>query len=254
MAKYSVGIDFGTLSGRALLADVSNGREIACVTYEYPHGVMSDSLGGKKLPMDWALEDPHDYLGVLGNAVPALLAETKVDPKDIVGVGIDFTSCSPLPVYKDGTPLCFAERWKEDPHAYVKLWKHHASQPQADRLNETAEKTGQKWLSTYGGKISSEWMIPKLMQILDECPELYSDMDYFVESGDWVVWQLTGNLFATPAPPDINRYGAGKTGILQENSSKYLPRDLKTQQKQSFLASSPRWALAPEDSPRRWLP
>ena len=127
MTKYSVGIDFGTLSGRALLADVSNGCEIACVTYEYPHGVMSDSCGGKKLPMDWALQDPGDYLEVIVKTVPALLEKTKVNPKDIIGIGNDFTACTPLPVYSDGTPLCFTEKWKDEPHAYVKLWKHHAS-------------------------------------------------------------------------------------------------------------------------------
>ena len=93
-----------------------------------------------------ALQDPRDYLEVIVKTVPALLQKTKVNPKDIIGIGIDFTACTPLPDYKDGTPLCFIEKWKDEPHAYVKLWKHHASQPQADRLNETAEKTGQEWL------------------------------------------------------------------------------------------------------------
>ena len=194
MAKYSLGIDFGTLSGRALLVDASDGREIACSAFEYPHGVIDGSLFGEKLPMDTALQDPADYIEVLKNAVPAVLRESGADPADIIGVGIDFTSCSPMPVYKDGTPLCFTEKWGKNRNAYVKLWKHHAAQDKADRLNAVAAERGEKWLDTYGGKVSSEWMIPKLWQTLSEAPELYDDMDYYIEAGDWVVWKLSGRM------------------------------------------------------------
>ena len=194
MAKYSLGIDYGTLSGRALLVDVSDGREIACRAYEYPHGVIDDTLAGNKLPMDTALQDPRDYIEVLKNTVPQVISDGGVDPAEIIGVGIDFTSCSPMPVYKDGTPLCCVPKWENDRNAYVKLWKHHAAQDKADRLNAVAAERGEKWLDTYGGKVSSEWMIPKLWQTLSEAPELYDDMDYFIEAGDWLVWRLCGHL------------------------------------------------------------
>ena len=92
----------------------------------------------------------------------------------------------------DGTPLCFLEEYECEPHAYVKLWKHHAAQPHANKLNAIAEERGEKWLNNYGGKISSEWAIPKVWQLLDEAPEIYEKMDRFIEAADWVVWQLTG--------------------------------------------------------------
>ncbi len=193
MAKYVVGVDFGTLSGRALLVNVENGEELASAVYEYPHGVMDKTLpSGKTLPPDWALEHPQDYLDVFSNTIPAVLKESGVASEDVIGVGIDFTACTLLPVKSDGTPLCFLDQYKNEPHAYIKLWKHHAAQDKANKLNEIAEKTGQKWLPRYGGKISSEWAIPKIWQTLDEAPEIYQEADYFIEAADWVIWQLTG--------------------------------------------------------------
>jgi L-ribulokinase len=193
MTKYSIGVDFGTLSGRAVLVDVASGAELASSVYEYPHGVMDERIPcGKKLPPDWALEHPQDYLDVFAHTVPDVLRQTGVSPEDVIGLGVDFTACTILPVKKDGTPLCFLDGFRENPHAYVKLWKHHAAQDKANRLNEIAAGRGEKWLKRYGGKISSEWAIPKLWQILDEAPEVYDAMDRFIEATDWVVWQLTG--------------------------------------------------------------
>lgn len=193
MAKYTIGIDFGTLSGRAVLVDVSSGKELASSEYLYPHAVMDTALpSGKKLGHDWALQHPQDYLDVLTNTIPAVLKESGIDSGDVIGVGTDFTACTVLPVKKDGTPLCFLEEYKNHPHAYIKLWKHHAAQDQANRLNALAEEMGEDWLSRYGGKISSEWEFPKLLQIVEEAPEIYDAMDYFVEAADWIVWQLTG--------------------------------------------------------------
>ena len=193
MAKYTIGIDFGSLSGRALLVNVKTGEELAAKEYLYPHVVMDEQLPcGKLLPADWALQHPQDYLDVLSNTIPQLLEETGVKAEDIIGVGIDFTACTVLPVKADGTPLCFLDKFKENPHAYVKLWKHHAAQDKANKLNAIATERGEKWLARYGGKISSEWAIPKIWQILDEAPEVYDAMDRFIEAADWIVWQLTG--------------------------------------------------------------
>ena len=195
--RYSIGLDFGTLSGRALLCRLSDGAEVASAVYEYPHGVMDDTFAphpgvSKKLPGDWALQHPDDYIEVVCETIPRLLADTGVDPAAIVGLGIDFTACSPLPVYKNGVPLCRNAAFADDPHAYVKLWKHHAAQPYANRVNALAEERGEKWLSVYGGKISSEWLLPKTMQLYTEAPDVYDAADYFIEAGDWLVWQLTG--------------------------------------------------------------
>ena len=103
-----------------------------------------------------------------------------------------FTACTLLPVQADGTPLCLLPEFQRNPHAYPKLWKHHAAQQQANRLNDIAQARGEWWLGNYGGKISSEWAIPKIWQILNEAPEVYAAADRFIEAADWIVWQLCG--------------------------------------------------------------
>lgn len=193
---YTIGIDFGTLSGRALLVDARSGAEIATAVFDYPHGVIDKTLpaNGRPLPPEWALQHPQDYLDVFAHTVPAVIKAGGIDPAEIVGIGIDFTASSPLPTKADGTPLCFLPEFRDEPHAYVKLWKHHASQPQADRINALARERGEPWLKRYGGKYSSEWFFSKLLQIAEEAPQVYQAIDIFIESADWVVWQLTGVL------------------------------------------------------------
>ncbi len=193
MKTYSIGIDYGTLSGRALLLDLQTGEEVATAVKEYTHGVMYDQLpDGTKLGPDWALQHPLDYIEVLRQTIPSVIKQAGIKPEQVVGIGIDFTACTVLPVKKDGTPLCFADEYKSNPHSYVKLWKHHAAQQDAIRLNEIAEKRGEKFLQRYGGKISSEWMVPKAMQIAREAPDIYAAIDKFIEATDWIIWQLTG--------------------------------------------------------------
>ncbi len=192
--KYAIGVDFGTESGRALLVEVETGREVASAVYSYSHGVIDEKLPESGVPLepDWALQDPEDYLRVFQNTIPHVLGQSGVDAADVIGVGIDFTACTMLPVKADGTPLCTLPEWRAVPHAWVKLWKHHAAQPEADLINETARRMNQAWLDRYGGKISSEWFFSKTLQILNEAPEVYAAADRFIEAADWVVWQLTG--------------------------------------------------------------
>ncbi|HVA91272.1 MAG TPA: ribulokinase [Chloroflexota bacterium] len=191
---YTIGIDYGTESARALLVDVSDGREVATAVYAYAHGVIDQQLpdSGKLLPPDWALQDPHDYLEALRITVPRVLRESGIPAEEVAGIAIDFTACTMMPTTRDGTPLCFLDRWRPDPHAWVKLWKHHAAQGQADRINEVARQRGETWLERYGGKISSEWFFSKALQILEEAPDLYAEAGRFIEATDWVIWQLTG--------------------------------------------------------------
>ena len=191
---YTIGVDFGTESGRALLVDVRDGREVASAVHAYGDGVIDQHLPGsdKPLPPDWALQNPFDYIEVLKQTIPAVLKQAGVKPEEVVGVAIDFTACTMLPTLKDGTPLCGVDQWRSNPHSWVKLWKHHAAQPEADLINETARKMGQGWLQRYGGKISSEWFFSKALQILNEAPEVYAAADRLIEACDWVIWQLTG--------------------------------------------------------------
>jgi L-ribulokinase len=195
VSRYAVGVDFGTESGRAVLVDVADGRTVATAVSAYRNGVIDERLpldGDVPLAPDWALQDPEDYLRVFKEAIPAALRQAGVDPAEVIGVGIDFTACTMLPVKRDGTPLCMLPELRANPHAWVKLWKHHAAQPEADRINEVARATGQPWLDRYGGRISSEWFFSKALQILDEAPEVYAAADRLIEAADWVIWRLTG--------------------------------------------------------------
>jgi L-ribulokinase len=193
---YAIGLDFGTESGRALLVDVATGAEVATATHEYANGVIDRHLPSPdddvRLGADWALQDPEDYIDTLRSTVPRLLSATGIDPADVVGIGVDFTSCTILPTTADGTPLCRLAELRREPHAWVKLWKHHAAQPEADRINAAAAARGEPWLSRYGGRTSSEWFFAKALQILDEAPAIYRAADRLIEGGDWLVWQLTG--------------------------------------------------------------
>jgi L-ribulokinase len=195
-ARCSIGVDFGTESGRVLLLDLESGQELAVCAVRYPHGVIDRTLPGRetRLGADWALQHPQDWTHVIETGVPAVLAEAGVAPDRVIGLGIDFTSCTVLPAEADGTPLCLNPQWAEHPHAWPKLWKHHAAQHVAERLNTVADERGEDFLSRYGGRISSEWYFPKLIEIWLEDREVYDGTHAFLEATDWVVWWLTGTL------------------------------------------------------------
>jgi L-ribulokinase len=193
-SQYVVGVDFGTLSGRAVVVRVADGVEVGTAVHEFAHGVIDRVLPatGTELPPDWALQDPGDYVEVLRTAVPAALAAAGVDPADVIGIGTDFTACTIMPALRDGTPLCRLPDLEGEPHAYPKLWKHHAAQPHADRINALAHERGEPWIGRYGGKISSEWAVAKALQLLEEAPEIYRRAERWIEAADWIIWQLCG--------------------------------------------------------------
>ena len=196
MASYVIGVDFGTESGRAVVIDAADGHELGSSVYAYSNGVIDETLPAPdddvRLAPEWALQDPEDYLRTLQRAIPAAIEVAGVDAADVIGVGIDFTACTMMPTRTDGTPLATLPEFRRNPHAWVKLWKHHAAQPEADLINATARERGEDWLPRYGGKISSEWFYSKALQILDESPEVYQTADRLIEAADWVIWRLTG--------------------------------------------------------------
>ena len=190
----AIGVDFGSLSARAVVVRVDDGTVVGVGVSEYAHAVIDELLPSSavRLPPDWALQLPADYVTSMIAAVRAAMANAGVSADDVVGIGTDFTACTVLPTLADGTPLCELPEFVDRPHAYVKLWKHHAAQSQADRLNSLADERAEPWITRYGGKLSSEWELAKALQLLEEDPELYARMDRWVEAADWIVWQLCG--------------------------------------------------------------
>ncbi len=209
--KYTVGVDYGTLSGRAVVVRLSDGKEMASAVFEYPNAVMDQILNssGKPLGADWALQDANDYIEVLKHAVPEAVRQSGVNPNDVVGIATDFTACTILPVLEDSTPLSNLSEFRDRPHAYVKLWKHHAAQPHADRINDLARARSESWMPRYGGQISSEWELAKGLQLFEEDQEIYDRMHKFVEAADWIVWKLCGSYIR-------NACTAGYKGNLQD--------------------------------------
>ncbi|MDF2576317.1 MAG: ribulokinase [Agromyces sp.] len=216
--RYVIGVDYGTLSGRALVVRVSDGAELGSAVHEYEHAVMDTTLTAGpaaasgtpvRLAPDWALQDPADYVSVLKHAVPAAVAAAGIDPAQVIGIGTDFTACTMVPALADGTPLSALDEFADTPHAYVKLWKHHAAQPHADRINELAHERSEPWINRYGGLISSEWEFAKGLQLFEEAPDVYARMHRWVEAADWIVWQLTGEYVR-------NACTAGYKGIRQD--------------------------------------
>ena len=208
--QHVVGVDFGTLSGRAVVVRVADGAELGSAVHDYAHGVLEERLpDGTPLAPDWALQVPEDYREVLRVAVPAAVAAAGIEPTSVIGIATDFTACTMVPTLADGTPLCELDGWAGRPHAYVKLWKHHAAQPQADRINALAAERGEPWLPRYGGLISSEWELAKGLQLYEEDRSAYDRTERWVEAADWIVWQLCGRYVR-------NACSAGYKGVLQD--------------------------------------
>ena len=191
---YTLGLDFGTLSGRCVVVSCEDGSIVANVAMNYPHAVMSEYIptSDKHLPADYALQVPDDYKKTLEYTVSTAVKESGVDPREIIGICVDFTTCTVFPIDKNATPLCEYAEFEKDPHAYVKLWKHHAAEPYAERINKLLEKYPDDRIKDFGGKVSSEWLLPKLLQVYEEAPEIYRRADIFTEAGDWIVRLLTG--------------------------------------------------------------
>lgn len=212
--RYALGLDFGTGSARAVLLNISDGAEAGQCSEDYPHGVLTESLPGAtdRLPAGWALQDADDYLAVAGRIIPALLRETGIAAEQIAGVGVDFTACTLIPCSSEGEPLSRDPALRARPHAWTKLWKHHGASLQAERINTAAAERAEPFLPYYGGLISPEWLLPKAWQVLEEDPDIYDQTATFVDAGDWLVWQLTGNLTRSACQAGYKGFWSRKHG------------------------------------------
>lgn len=238
--KYTIGIDFGTESARAVLVDVKNGDLAAIAVYPYPHGVITEKLPGSDIELepDWALQHPRDYINALNQTVPKLLKQSQINPDQVIAMGTDFTGSTVLPTTHDGTPLALIEDYQKEPHAWPKLWKHHAAQDKADQLTQLASDRFETFLDRYGGKINAEWFFPKVWEIFDESSTIYNAADRIIEASDWIVWQLTGvetrNLCAAgykalwsksegfPLETFFNAMSQGLTNVVDEKMKREI--------------------------------
>lgn len=207
MPRYSLGFDYGTESVRVLVVDIKTGRVAGQASQAYSHGVIDDALptSGAKLPPDYALQHPQDWLDALARASKAAMTQASADADQVVGIGVDFTSCTMLPAKADGTPLCLVDAYRNEPLAWPKLWKHHGAKTETARINDVARERKEKWLARYGGTIGLEWFFPKTLETLVHAPRVYADADLFLEAGDWLVWQLVDGPFPRCSTANLTR-------------------------------------------------
>ncbi len=195
MDKYVIGLDYGTLSARAVLVSVDCGEVAAESIYPYPHGILNTISGGdEELPVDFALQEIDDYVEAMYETIRTVVKQSGCRAEDVIGIGIDATSSTFLPLTKSGTPLCKTEQFRTNPHAWLKLWKHHGAQEEADRMTELAAGRQEKFLMRCGGKVNAEWMLPKLTEIVLKAPDVYEAADNFMEVSDYLVFLLTGEM------------------------------------------------------------
>lgn len=189
----ALGLDFGTESVRALFVDL-DGAEHGAAYSRYAHGQITGKLPGSRenLPPDFALQHPGDWLEAAARAVRSAWRKVGDPEARLVGIGVDFTSCTMLPTTGEGTPLCLLPKHAGNPMAWPKLWKHHSARSQTERINRQAHERRERFLEQYGGIIGLEWFFPKLLETLEEAPEIYEAADVWLEAGDWIVWQLVG--------------------------------------------------------------
>ena len=221
--KYAIGIDYGTESGRVILVNIENGDIVATSVTPYPHGVITGHLNNQKLGKETALQVPQDYLDVLKKSIPEVTKD--INPNDIVGIGLDFTSCTILPVDKNLIPLCETKEHENNPHAYVKLWKHHEAEDEAKHLNKIVQH--EQWTRRYGGTISSEWMLPKVLEFANDDPALFEQTYLFLEAGDWVVSKLTGNLIRNSCSAGYKGNWHKETGFIDNETLQKISPALK---------------------------
>lgn len=216
--KYSIGLDFGTLAARAVMVDVATGEELATSTFGYQDAVIDRVLPGTDitLPTDFALQNPRDYKEAIVSLLRDILQRSGVGADDVIGIGVDSTASTVLALDEDFEPLCMNPKYRDNPHSWIKMWKHHSPQEQADRINEVARLRDEDFLQHCGGKVSAEWYYPKMMETLECAPEIFEAAEYFVELGDWIVYLLTGERKRSSTIASLHSHWDSERGFPPE--------------------------------------
>ena len=257
MQTASLGLDFGTESVRALIVGL-DGEQLALAEEKYPHGQILDHLPGSSapLPAKSAHQHPVDWLDSAAKATRTALSQTTAD---ILGIGVDFTSCTMLPVLRNGTPLCLIADFKNTPQAWPKLWKHHGAIEQAARMTRIARERNEPFLKRYGGLIGEEWLFPKILETLETAPEVAAATEVWLEAGDWFVWQLVGTLSRSTCQAGYKGLWNATDGYPKDDYLRAvhpeLPKLVSTKLPGEFIAPGcPAGTLTPEMATRFGLP
>lgn len=241
--KYTLGLDYGSLSCRGILADIRDGRIVAEAEFSYPHGILTDALpDGTPLRGSWCLQHPADYLAALDHIIPKLLEESCVSATQIIGMGVDFTASTVIPLDSHFLPLC--ESRPDRPHAWPKLWKHHGAQLQAEKLTRLSETYEPDYLCRYGGKISSECLTSKVLQVFEEDPEIYQLTHGFVEAMDYVTSILCGKPVFSGSVAAAKAFYSRETGYPDSEFFAALHPGLKNLPKEKLMERYENFSLA----------
>jgi L-ribulokinase len=193
--KYTIGLDYGTNSVRCVIVDVADGNEVGTAVYEFETGEAGIILDGADHNL--ARQNPADYLVGIETTITQAMDEARktnaeFDPEQIIGIGVDTTGSTPLPVNKEGTPLALLDEFKGNPNAMAWLWKDHTGYAEAAEITERAGKEHPEYLAKCGGTYSSEWFFSKILHCLRSDPEVFDAAYTWVEHSDWLPAVLTG--------------------------------------------------------------
>lgn len=215
---YALGIDFGTQSARSVLVNIHTGEEREGLLFQYPDGVIDQLLPGTDIPVgkDAALQNPADYRTALELLLRETWRKVGVPAESVAAIGVDFTACTMLPVDAQMRPLCENEKFRTDPHSWVKLWKHHGAQRQADRIKEVALNRKENFLERYGNQSSSEWFLAKLLEVYEKAPEVYRAAYRFVNAADWMNYLMTGEVATGSGMAGFHCFWSEKDGFPRE--------------------------------------
>ncbi|MGA2220679.1 MAG: ribulokinase [Verrucomicrobiia bacterium] len=220
-AKYSIGLDYGTNTVRCLIVDASNGREVGTAVWEYAHGTHGVILSRDP---NLARQHPADYVTGAETTIKKALAQAKRAVKSfkaeqIVGIGVDTTGSTPIPVDRNGRPLALDKRFARNPNAMAWLWKDHTGVAEAVEITERARQMRPQYLAKCGGTYSSEWFFSKVLHCLRTDAAVFDAAHTWVECADWIPAMLTG----TEAPDrlTVGVCAAGHKAMYNDNWGGY---------------------------------
>lgn len=220
---YSIGLDYGTESCRAALLDLQTAQIVSVVEQAYTHGVITEKLYGTQLKNNLVIQNPNDYIDCMKNLIAQLVEEQQVEVNSIKAIGIDFTSCTVLPVDASFNPLCNQEIFQQHPQAYAKLWKSHSAFQEAAHITEVL--SDHPYLKKYGGIISSEWLLPKLLELKKDAPDIFKASTYYMEAGDWLVSKLTNQLVRSSCQAGFKGLWQKEAGFLNSETLQAIDPD-----------------------------